>query len=403
MTTTDWKAIEKQYYMQCAKRQPVVLVRGQGTWVWDEQEKAYLDFTSGWAVNNLGHAHPVLANVIAEQAHTLLQTSNQFYNIPQLQAAQVLIEQSCFDQVFFCNSGAEANEGAIKLARKYGRQHRDGAYHIITALNSFHGRTLTTTAATGQPHYQATYHPVPDGFMHVPFNDLDAIKAATTPQTVAVMLEPVQGEGGVNVPSPGYLAGVKQWCEANDLLLIFDEIQTGIGRLGTLFGYQTFGIEPDIMSLAKGLGGGIPIGAVLAKAHAAVFEPGDHGSTFGGNALTCATAHATLKYLLDHDILPHTQQMGNHLYQKLLGLQAAHPCITDVRGIGLLIAIELDAPVAAELIAACNEAGLLLNPVRPNAIRFMPPLTVTAAEIDQAIDKLDAALQAIALGTGATA
>ncbi len=398
MTTTDWKALEQQYYMQCARRQPVVLVRGEGTWVWDEHEKAYLDFTAGWAVNNLGHAHPVLANVIAEQAHTLLQTSNQFYNIPQLQAAQLLIEQSCFDQIFFCNSGAEANEGAIKLARKYGMHHRDGAYHIITALNSFHGRTLTTTAATGQPHYHAPYHPVPAGFDHVPFDDLDAIKSVTTEHTVAIMLEPVQGEGGVQVPSPGYLAGVKQWCEANGLLLIFDEIQTGMGRLGTLFGYQNFGIEPDIMSLAKGLGGGIPIGAVLAKAHAAVFEPGDHGSTFGGNALTCATAHATLKYLLDHDILPHAQQMGAHLHQRLLGLQTAHACIVEVRGLGLLMAIEFSTPVAAEVVSACNEAGLLLNPVRPNAIRFMPPLTVSRGEIDEAIDKLDAVLQSPEIG-----
>ncbi len=203
--------------------------------------------------------------------------------------------------------------------------YRDGAHQIITALDSFHGRTLTTTAATGQPHYHAPYGLAATGFSHVPFDDLDAIKAATTAQTVAIMLEPVQGEGGVHVPSPGYLAGVKTWCEANGLLLIFDEIQTGIGRLGPLFGYQHFGIEPDIMSLAKGLGGGIPIGAVLAKAHAAVFEPGDHGSTFGGNALTCATAHATLKYLLDHDILAHAQQMGAHLQQQLRNLQATPP------------------------------------------------------------------------------
>jgi predicted acetylornithine/succinylornithine family transaminase len=402
MIATDWQTLEQQYYMQCARRQPIVLVRGEGTRVWDEYDKAYLDFTAGWAVNNLGHAHPVLANVIAEQAHTLLQTSNQFYNIPQLQAAQLLIEHSCFDRIFFCNSGAEANEGAIKLARKYGMLHHGGAYRIITAINSFHGRTLVTTAATGQPHYHAPYLPVPDGFDHVRFNDLDAIKAATTQQTVAIMLEPVQGEGGVHVPSPNYLAGVKQWCEANGLLLIFDEIQTGMGRLGTLFGYQHFGIEPDIMSLAKGLGGGIPIGAVLAKAHAAVFEPGDHGSTFGGNALTCAAAHATLKYMLDHHILAHAQQMGSHLQQQLLRLQSAHPWIVDVRGLGLLMAIEFSTPLAADVVSACNEAGLLLNPVRPNAIRFMPPLTVAREEIDEAIDKLNAVLQKFTPETGIT-
>ena len=396
MSTTDWKTLEQQYYMQCARRQPIVLVRGEGARVWDESDKMYLDFTSGWAVNNLGHAHPALANVIAEQAHTLLQTSNQFYTIPQLQAAQLLIEQSCFDQVFFCNSGAEANEGAMKLARKYGMLHRTGAYRIITALNSFHGRTLSATAATGQPHYHAPYHPLPDGFDYVPFDDLEAIKAATTEQTVAIMLEPVQGEGGVHAPSPGYLAGVKQWCEANGLLLIFDEIQTGMGRLGALFAYQHFGVEPDIMSLAKGLGGGVPIGAVLAKTHAAVFEPGDHGSTFGGNALTCAAAHATLRYMLSHDIFAHTQRMGENLHQRLMGLQTAHPCIAEVRGLGLLMAIEFVAPLAEAVISACNEAGLLLNAVSPNAIRFMPPLTITREEIDEAMDTLDAVLQALA-------
>ncbi len=244
MATTDWKALEQQYYMHCAQRQPIVIVRGEGTRVWDEDDNGYLDFTAGWAVNNLGHANPVLANVIAEQAHTLVQTSNQFYTIPQIQAAQLLVEQSCFDKVFFGNSGAEANEGAIKLARKYGTLYRNGAFEIITALNSFHGRTLTTTAATGQPHYHAPYQPIPAGFPAVPFNDIDAIKAATTEQTVAIMIEPVQGEGGVHVPSQNYMESVRQWCDSQGLLLIFDEIQTGIGRLGTLFGYQAFGSNP---------------------------------------------------------------------------------------------------------------------------------------------------------------
>ncbi len=392
---TDWKALEQQYYMQCARRQPIVLVRGEGTRVWDEDDNAYLDFTAGWAVNNLGHAHPVLANVIAEQAHTLVQTSNQFYTIPQIQAAQLLVEQSCFDQVFFCNSGAEANEGAIKLARKYGTLHRHGAYEIITAFNSFHGRTLTTTAATGQLHYHASYQPVPAGFTHVSFDDMPAIEAATTERTVAIMLEPVQGEGGVHVPSRGYLAGVRQWCDDNGLLLIFDEIQTGIGRLGTLFGYQAFGVEPDIMSLAKGLGGGVPVGAVLAKHHAAVFEPGDHGSTFGGNVLTCATAHATVRYIVDNDILPHAQTVGAYLHGKLQALHATHTCVVEVRGMGLLFAVEFSHDIAADVVAACNDAGLLVNPVRPNAIRLMPPLTVSIQDIDEAIEKLDAVLNAI--------
>jgi acetylornithine/N-succinyldiaminopimelate aminotransferase len=393
--TTDWKALEQQYYMQCAHRQPIVLVRGEGTRVWDEHDNTYLDFTSGWAVNNLGHANPVLANVIAEQAQTLVQTSNQFYTVPQLQAAQLLVQQSCFDQVFFCNSGAEANEGAIKLARKFGTLHRDGAYEIVTAFNSFHGRTLTTTAATGQPHYHTPYQPVPAGFTHVPFDDLTAIEAATTDRTVAIMLEPVQGEGGVHVPSPEYLQGVRRWCDDNGLLLIFDEVQTGIGRLGTLFGYQAFGVEPDIISLAKGLGGGVPVGAVLAKHHAAVFEPGDHGSTFGGNVLTCATAHATLRYMVDNDILTHAQQVGAYLHRKLLALQASHMCVVEVRGMGLLLAIEFSHDIAAEVVTACNDAGLLVNAVRPNVIRLMPPLTVSAEEIEQGIEKLDAVLSAV--------
>ena len=369
MATTDWKAIEYQTYMNCATRQPIVIVRGDGTHVWDEDGNTYLDFTAGWAVNNLGHANPVLAHVIAEQAHTLVQTSNQFYTIPQLQASQLLVQQSCFDKVFFCNSGAEANEGAIKLARKYGYLHRDGAYEIITALDSFHGRTLTTTAATGQPHYHAPYHPVPAGFVHVPFDDIDAIKTATTEQTVAVMLEPVQGEGGVHVPSPDYLEQVRHWCDTKGLLFILDEIQTGIGRLGTLFGHQAFGVEPDIMTLAKGLGSGVPIGAVLAKEQASVFVPGEHGSTFGGNVLTCAAAHATVKYLLDQDLLTHAQQMGAVLQNGLQTLQAQHACIVDVRGMGLLWAIEFSTDMAAIVVAACNEVGLLLNAVRPHAIR----------------------------------
>jgi predicted acetylornithine/succinylornithine family transaminase len=393
MATTDWKALEHQTYMNCATRQPVVIVRGDGTRVWDEDGKIYLDFTAGWAVNNLGHANPVLAHVIAEQAHTLVHTSNQFYTIPHLQASQLLVQQSCLDKVFFCNSGAEANEGAIKLARKYGALHRNGAYDIITALNSFHGRTLTTTAATGQPQYHAPYHPIPAGFVHVPFDDIEALKAATTEQTVAVMLEPVQGEGGVYVPSPGYLGHVRQWCDANGLLFILDEIQTGIGRLGTLFGHQAFGVEPDIMTLAKGLGGGVPIGAVLAKEHASVFVPGDHGSTFGGNVLTCAAAYATVAYLLEHDLLTHTRQMGAELQHGLQALQAKHACIIDVRGMGLLWAVEFSTDRAAAVVAACNEVGLLLNAVRPHTIRFMPPLTVTQAEIDEAIATFSAVLE----------
>ena len=276
--------------MRTVTRVPVTLVRGKGARVWDDKGKKYLDFVGGWAVNSLGHCHPVLVKALTEQAKTLIQTSNQFYTIPQLQLAELLIKNSCLDRVFFCNSGAEANEGAVKLARRYGKLHLNGAYNIITTFESFHGRTLAMVAATGQNKFQEPYIPLPDGFVNVNYNDIEAIKKATTAQTCAVMLEPIQGEGGVNVPDDNYLKEVRAWCDEKGILLILDEIQTGIGRIGTLFGYEQFGVEPDIMTLAKGLGSGVPIGALLAKEKASVFSPGDHGSTFGGNPLVCATS-----------------------------------------------------------------------------------------------------------------
>ena len=250
----EWISIEQKYYAQTVRRQPVVLVRGQGTRVWDADGKEYLDFVAGWAVNNLGHSHPAITQAIVEQAGTLIQTSNQFFTVPQLMLAELLIENSCLDRVFFGNSGAEANEGALKLARRYGKLNRDGAYEVITAFNSFHGRTMATVAATGQPHYQEPFQPLLPGFVHVDFNDVEAIMNATTDQTAAVMLEPVQGEGGVNIPDDDYLQRVREWCDRNGLLLILDEIQTGMGRLGSLFGYQEYGVEPDVITLAKGPG-----------------------------------------------------------------------------------------------------------------------------------------------------
>ena len=390
--TTDWKAMESQYYMFLVRRQPMVLERGEGTKVWDTDGNEYLDFTSGWAVNNIGHANPVMTEAIAKQAATLVQTSNQFYSIPQLQLAQILVENSCLDKIFICNSGAEANEGAIKLAKKYGKKHSNGAYEIITALNSFHGRTLNAVAATGQPHYQQLFEPIPSGFTHVPFDDIDAIKAATNDNTVAVMLEPVQGEGGVNVPSESYLQAVRDWCDEKGLLLIFDEVQTGLGRLGTLFGYESFGVEPDIMTLAKGLGGGVPIGAFLAKDAACAFDPGDHGSTFGGNPLTCAAAYASTRYIVDNDVSANAMKMGEHLGKGLNTLMQDHEFISEVRGMGLLWAMQFNSNVTPAVIEASNKAGLLMNPLRPNAIRLMPPLTVTKEEIDQALEKLETAL-----------
>jgi len=391
--TTEWMDKESKYYMFVVRRQPVVIARGEGTRVWDVEDKEYLDFTSGWAVNNVGHANSVVADAIAKQARTLLQTSNQFYTIPQLQLAEILVENSALDKVFFCNSGAEANEGAMKLARRYGAQKRNGAFEIVTALNSFHGRTMANVSATGQPHYQELFQPIPPGFSHVPFDDIEALKGAITDRTVAVMLEPVQAEGGVNIPSEGYLPNVRDFCDENELLLIFDEVQTGIGRLGTLFGYQSFGVEPDIMTLAKGLGGGVPIGAFMATDEAMAFQPGDHGSTFGGNALTCAAAYASTKYILDNDVVDNAATVGAYLGQGLNDLMSRYDFITEVRGMGCLWAMLFDSDITPAVVGACNDAGILLNPLRPNAVRLMPPLTVTKEEIDEALERLETGIK----------
>ncbi len=272
----NWTELEEKYYMRTftAVRLPVVLVKGKGAKVWDEAGREYLDFTAGWAVNCLGHAHPVVAKAVAEQSKKLIHTSNQFYTIPQLQLAELLVEHSCLNRVFFGNSGLEANEGAVKLARRYGKLKLNGAYEVITAMGSFHGRSLAMTAATGQESFHVPYLPMPAGFVNVAYNDIDAIKCATTEKTCAVMLEPIQGESGVIVPDDDYLKKVRDWCDEKGILLILDEIQTGIGRLGKLWGYESFGVEPDVMTLAKGLAGGVPIGAVLARGKADVFGGG---------------------------------------------------------------------------------------------------------------------------------
>ena len=395
MTSSNWIDMEKQYYMFTVRRQPVVIERGEGTRAWDVDGKEYLDFCAGWAVNNLGHCHPAITQAIVEQASTLLQTSNQFYTLPQLHLAQLLVDNSALDKVFFSNSGAEANEGAVKLARKYGKKNRDGAYEVITAYSSFHGRTMGMVAATGQPHYQEAWQPLTPGFVHVDFNDFEAIVEATNDRTAAVFLEPVQGEGGVNIPDDDYLPRVREWCDSQGLLLVLDEIQTGLGRLGTLFGYESFGIEPDAMTLAKGLGGGVPIGAFMSKEHCMSLEPGDHGSTFGGNALTTAAAHASTKFIIDNDIPANAVAMGERLMGALNQLRGEFSSISDVRGKGLLVALEFDDNISPRVVAQCNEEGLLLNPVKPNAIRFMPPLTVTPEEVDQGVERLESALRKI--------
>lgn len=390
--TTDWIALEKENYAFTVRRQPIVLERGLGTQVWDVDGKEYLDFTAGWAVNNLGHCHPVMVEAIRQQAGTLLQTSNQFYTIPQLQLAQILVQNSALDKVFFGNSGAEAVEGAIKLARKYGKKNRNGAYEIITAFNSFHGRTLTGVSATGQPHYQEAWQPLTPGFVHVPFNDVEAIIEATTGTTAAVMLEPIQGEGGVNIPSDDYLQRVREWCDQQGLLLILDEVQTGMGRLGSLFGYEEYGVEPDVITLAKGLGGGVPIGAFMSKDKCMALEPGDHGSTFGGNPLTTAAAYASAKYIVDNDVASNAKNMGIRLIQRLQELKSRNSIISDVRGKGLLAAVEFTADIGAKAISSCNDAGVLFNMVKPNTLRLMPPLNISPEDIDEGIVRLEQAL-----------
>jgi len=393
---TDWQEIEKKYYMKTFERIPLTIVRGKGPHVWDDKGKQYLDFVGGWAVTTLGHCHPALTRALTEQANLLIQTSNQFYTVPQLQLAQLLVENSCLDRVFFGNSGAEANEGAVKLARRYGHLNLNGAYEVISTFSSFHGRTLAMVAATGQPRYQESYPPLPTGFVNVPFNDIEAVKAATTERTCAVMLEPIQGEGGVNLPAEGYLPAIRQWCDRKGILLILDEIQTGVGRTGTLFAYEQYGVEPDIMTLAKGLASGVPIGAILAKEKASVFVPGEHGSTFGGNPLACAAGYATVKFVIENNISGRVKEVGQYLADGLEKMKPKFPAITDIRGRGLLVAIEFNSNIAPALVTACLERGLLVNQLKPNALRFMPPLIIGKKEVDEALAILDEALGDIA-------
>jgi len=393
---SNWQELEKKYFMSTVDRLPITLVRGQGARVWDEDGRQYLDFVGGWAVNSLGHCHPVVVDAVVEQAHTLIQTSNQFYTIPQIRLAELLVQNSCLDKVFFCNSGAEANEGAVKLARRYGKRYLNGAYEVITTIGSFHGRTLAMVAASGQAKFQQPYLPLPAGFINVEYNSIEAIKAATTNQTCAVMLEPVQGEGGVNLPSDDYLTAVRAWCDQMGILVILDEIQTGLGRTGTLFAYEQYGIEPDIMTLAKGLASGIPIGAILAKDKASVFTPGEHGSTFGGNPLACAAGYATLKFIIDNDVAGNARRVGQHLTTGLEGLRQKFQFITEVRGHGLLVAMESSSDIAGSLVMACLDRGLLVNRVKPNALRFMPPLIIGNEEVDEALGILGQALSSIA-------
>lgn len=392
---TNWQELEKQYYMRTFDRIPITLVKGKGARVWDDNGKEYLDFVGGLAVDSLGHCPPLVVKALTEQAKTLIQTSNLYYTIPQLQLAELLIKNSCLNRVFFCNSGAEACEGAVKLARRYGFLHLNGAYEVITLSGSFHGRTLGMTAATAQMELQKPYIPLPSGFVNVEFNNIEAMKAATTDKVCAVMVEPIQGEGGVNIPDDDYLAKVRAWCDQKGLLLILDEIQTGIGRTGTLFGYQQSGIEPDIMTLAKGIASGVAIGAFLAKEKASVFAPGEHGSTFGGNPLACAVGYATLKYIIDKDVPGNSKKVGAYLLDKLEGLKQKYPFITEVRGRGLLCAMYFNKDIAKSVVLDCLQRGLLINKLKANALRLIPPLIIGNKDVDEAIGILDKALASV--------
>ncbi|MFN0146331.1 MAG: acetylornithine transaminase [Dehalococcoidia bacterium] len=393
---TDWIAEEKKYLFQNYGRQPIVIERGEGTRAWDTDGKEYLDFVGGIAVNILGHAHPVVAKAVAEQAATLIHTSNLYYTKPMIELAKLLVENSCLDRVFFCNSGAEAIEGALKLARRWGHDTKGGAYGIISTENGFHGRSMGALSVTGTARYREPFEPMVAGATIVPWNDLEAIKAATDANTVAVLLEPIQGEGGVNMPAPGYLQGVRDWCNEKGLLLIFDEIQTGIGRTGKLFAYEHEGVEPDIMTLAKGLAGGVPIGAVLAKdAIALHFVPGDHGTTFGANPLATATGLATVDFVLHGGVLKNCNQASERLLSRLRSIEDRTPEVTEVRGRGLLIAVQFSSDISADVTAACRERGLLVNNVRPNAVRLMPPLIVSEGEIDRATEILEDAIRSV--------
>jgi acetylornithine/N-succinyldiaminopimelate aminotransferase len=385
----DWQELEKKYYMRTFKRMPLTVVRGEGSRVWDESGKEYLDFTSGWAVNALGHCHPAVVGALCEQARTLIQTSNQFYTIPQIKLAELLVENSSLDRAFFCNSGAEAVEGSVKLARRYGKLHLGGAFRVITTFNSFHGRTLSMVAATGQAVHQEPYVPLPEGFVNVPYNDVGAVMKATGPDTCAVMLEPIQGEGGVNIPADDYLKKVRAWCDEKGILLILDEVQTGIGRIGALFGHQVYGVEPDIMALAKGLGGGVALGAFLAKEKASVFAPGEHGSTFGGNPLACAAGYAALKFIIEHDVAGNARETGAYLMAELDKLKAKFDYIVDVRGRGLLVAVQMNRDLSDAIVRACLQRGLLLNMVKPDLIRLIPALNITKNDVDEAMGILE--------------
>jgi len=389
MPTEELKDFAAKYLMQTYARQPISIVRGRGAKVYDMEGREYIDFVGGIAVNILGHGHPDLVQAIQRQAAQLIHVSNLYYTEPQVRLAQMLVDHSCADRVFFCNSGAEANEAAIKLARRYGHEkHGADRFEIITMKNSFHGRTMATLTATGQEKVQKGFEPLVPGFVYAPFNDFAAIESLVTDKTTAIMLEPIQGEGGVHVADQAYLKNLRELCTQKDILLIFDEVQTGMGRTGTLFAYEQLGVEPDIMTLAKGLGGGMPIGACLAKdAVAAVFTAGTHASTFGGNPLACAAGLAVCRILIEGRVLEQARRMGDYLSKGLADFKDRHRAVRDVRGLGLLQGLEVEIDAKA-VVADCLTRGVLVNATSERVLRFVPPLIITQAEIDRVLETL---------------
>jgi len=390
MQTNEFIAHFDSYVMGTYNRLPLVLVRGEGARVWDRDGNEYLDFLAGIAVCSLGHCHPRVVDSIQKQAERLNHVSNIFYNEPQAGLAQLLVDNSFADKAFFCNSGAEANEAAIKLARRYAYENKPGqSPEIITMKNSFHGRTLTTVTATGQEKFQVGFEPLPPGFCYVQYDDLADLEGAITEQTCAVMVEPIQGEGGVRVPDSGYLQGLRTICDDHDLLLILDEVQVGVGRTGSLFAYEESGITPDIVTLAKALGNGFPVGAMLATDRvASVFVPGTHASTFGGNPLAMAAGIAVIKSILNDGVLENCRNVGIYFREQLCGLAAKHSIIEEVRGKGLMIGVEISSD-GNGIVKSAMKKGLLLNCAGGNVLRFVPPLIITEKDVDEAIQILD--------------
>ncbi|KJC60121.1 acetylornithine aminotransferase [Bradyrhizobium sp. LTSPM299] len=377
--------------MDITARPEVVFVRGAGSYLWDDNRNRYLDFVQGWAVNPLGHSPPAVAEALAAQAKRLLTPSPAFYNEPSLKLAKALAEQSCFDQVFFANSGAEANEGAIKLARKFGAKYKNGAHEIITFEGGFHGRTLATMSASGKKAFEPLFEPKVSGFRKAKLNDIESVRRLISPSTVAVMLEPIQGEAGVWPATDAFMQELRVLTQQRGLLLIVDEIQTGMGRIGKLFAYQHAGIEPDIMTLGKGIGGGVPLAALLATEHASCFDHGDQGGTFNGNPLMCAAGLVVLDQIGQPDFLKSVVDAGLVLERELQRLSARHG-LGDIRGRGLLLALDLKMPIGAAIVAEAFAAGVLVNSPQPDALRFMPALNVTREEIAEMVDCMDTVL-----------